>query len=332
MSAAHYTYRQPRQENRFVLIAIAISILLHLLILFLAEQAPQKTPETEKVRVKYLPPEPKKEIQEKSDLPGQIIETKKPKKQEKSISDQLLSEFDSKGHFTEGKKSDRSESKKTAVPLNKPKGEKKEQKKSVAQPAQKETVKKQEKRPQGKKGASIQKEQAKAEKVKKEKQVSPLLAKNIEERRKGERHGIQVNEKLPFLDGADLAELATTKTGSEDLSDSDTISLDTKNYKYFSYFNHIKRKVELVWEYPKQAGMQGMSGKLQLKFTLQKDGELLKVVLLRSTGYKILDDAAMAALKAAGPYNPFPKTIKKDKINIIANFVYFPSYQVLKGR
>lgn len=332
MSAAYYNYRHPRRDNRAILIAIALSILLHLIILFLAEQAPQKAPENEKIKIKYLPPEPEKKVQAKSDLPSQIIETKKPDKKEKPMSERLLSEFDSKGHFTEGKKSNRSESSKTVVPLNKPKGAEKEQKKAVEQPAQKETVKKQEKRPIKKKGPSLREKQEKAKEAKKQKQVSPLFAKNTQEMQKGAKQGFEVNKALPFLDGAELAELATVETGSEDLSDSDTISLDTKNYKYFSYFNHIKRKIELVWEYPKEAGMRGMSGRLQLKFTLRKDGELLKVVLLHSTGYKLLDEAAMEALRAGGPYNPFPKTITKEKINIIANFVYFPSYQVLRGR
>ncbi|MBF0274548.1 MAG: energy transducer TonB [Nitrospinae bacterium] len=331
MDTVYYQYRHP-YNNKALYIAIVLSILLHFSFLTLSH-APFEKREIEKIKVKYIDA-PKEKV--KNDVPSQIVETAKPLKEEKPLTEKLLSEFDAKGHQKDGKKSDVSETIKTAVPMNKPKGVEKQQiqKSQPVKEEKKVETKKEEKPLITNKPTLYEKKEIKKVEEKKEekKKESLVMAKNSINQPKGTKNSALLSKELPILDGADLAQYASVNKGNEDLSDSDTISLDTENYKYISYFNHLKRKIELVWNYPKEAAMQGASGKLQLKFTLQKDGKLLKVVLLSSTGYTVLDNAAIEALKKASPYNPFPETINKEKINIIANFVYFPSYQLLRGR
>ncbi len=102
----------------------------------------------------------------------------------------------------------------------------------------------------------------------------------------------------------------------------DVISLNTKSYKYISYFTHIKRKIELVWEYPRAAAEMGQEGRLTLRFTILKDGRLAGVWLVQSSGYRLLDQEAIRAVKAAAPFNPIPDRLKTDHLNIMANFTY----------
>ncbi len=102
----------------------------------------------------------------------------------------------------------------------------------------------------------------------------------------------------------------------------DTISLNTRSFKYISYFTHIKRKIELVWEYPRLAVQLGEEGRLILRFTILKDGRLAGVKLIESSGYRLLDEEAIRAVKAAAPYPPIPDRLKKDHLNILANFTY----------
>lgn len=102
----------------------------------------------------------------------------------------------------------------------------------------------------------------------------------------------------------------------------DVISLNTKSYKYISYFTHIKRKIELVWEYPRAAAEMGQEGRLTLRFTILKDGRLAGVWLVQSSGYRLLDEEAIRAVKEAAPFNPIPDRLKQDHLNIIANFTY----------
>ncbi len=111
-------------------------------------------------------------------------------------------------------------------------------------------------------------------------------------------------------------------TYPKDVAKGDVISLNTKEFKYISYFTHIKRKIELVWEYPRAAAEMGQEGSLLLRFTILKDGRLGGVKLLRSSGYRLLDREAIRAVKAAAPFNPIPDRLHKHRLNIIATFNY----------
>ena len=104
--------------------------------------------------------------------------------------------------------------------------------------------------------------------------------------------------------------------------DKDTIPLDTKEFKYNSYFDSIKRKISSVWRYPEEAMSLGIGGSLTLRFSLSKDGTLLSVKLQKSTNYLILDNEAIRAIKIAAPFDKFPDTIEKSQLNIVATFSY----------
>ncbi len=100
------------------------------------------------------------------------------------------------------------------------------------------------------------------------------------------------------------------------------LSLNTAGFKFISYFASIKRKIELIWSYPREAALMGMEGKLLVRFTIKKDGSLGDVKLLKSSGFKILDDEAINAIKDAAPFNPIPDRLGVDHLDIYATFEY----------
>ena len=108
----------------------------------------------------------------------------------------------------------------------------------------------------------------------------------------------------------------------EELDDDEPISLDTKEAKYASYFSRIKQQIQRVWVYPSQGIKRTLSGELTLKFEISKDGNLLSLRLINSSGSNILDANAVKAVRGAAPYYPFPITITKKKLSILATFVY----------
>ena len=108
----------------------------------------------------------------------------------------------------------------------------------------------------------------------------------------------------------------------EELDDDEPISLDTKEAKYVSYFSRIKQQIQRVWVYPSQGAKRALSGELTLKFEISKDGNLLSLRLINSSGSNILDANAVRAVRGAAPYYPFPITITKKKLSILATFVY----------
>ena len=130
---------------------------------------------------------------------------------------------------------------------------------------------------------------------------------------------------LALLDGLDAEQFASMDTDLlEDYDDNDPISLDTKEVKYADYFARIKHQIERVWIYPVTAAERGISGDLSLTFRISKDGNLMGVHLVEKSGHEILDVAALKAVKEAAPFYPFPKNIQRDKLTILANFVYTP--------
>jgi len=130
---------------------------------------------------------------------------------------------------------------------------------------------------------------------------------------------------LALLDGLDVEQFASMDTDLlEDSDDNEPVSLDTKEIKYASYFTRIKHQIERVWIYPLTAAQRGISGDLSLTFRISKDGNLMGVRLVEQSGYEILDVAALKAVKEAAPFYPFPKNIRRDKLTILANFVYTP--------
>jgi protein TonB len=92
------------------------------------------------------------------------------------------------------------------------------------------------------------------------------------------------------------------------------ISATTKEYKYAAYMEAWRSKVERVGNinYPEQARKQGLSGSLILDVALNPDGSINEITIRRSSGKKILDDAAIRIVELAAPYGAFPQHIKDE--------------------
>ncbi|HWP60643.1 MAG TPA: TonB family protein [Candidatus Acidoferrales bacterium] len=101
------------------------------------------------------------------------------------------------------------------------------------------------------------------------------------------------------------------------------VRLDTREPRYVSYFESIKRAIERVWEYPPAALQGGLEGKLVLEFSVLEDGALVGPRLVRSSGFVELDDEAMRAVRAAAPFRPIPPSIGRARIDILASFEYY---------
>ncbi len=101
-----------------------------------------------------------------------------------------------------------------------------------------------------------------------------------------------------------------------------TISIGTQSIKYASYLEHIKNKIENVWAYPAEAARTGQQGTLLILFSINKNGDLIRLKLIRSSGYPLLDRAALEAVRDASPFPPLPKRFNLDVLNIYATFEY----------
>jgi periplasmic protein TonB len=333
---------------------VLLSVLIHLLIAISHMLYPKVPPPVEKkepIKVKFQAPK-------KPEIPA-FIETSKPKKIESPKNSELVSKYNSvahspaKIHNTPKQKSRKTTIPKLVprkptpipVPSQKPKLAKKPKKviKKTPKPPKKEVNKKNPKTPE-KKISTKRKIKAPEKKIKAKREIKTsepkpklkIANKLIEptfEPSQQPRQQIkspelpQSQSLLAMIDGIDPEKYASIETDEdEDSADEEEVSLNTTEIKYADYMARIKHQIEKVWTYPEQAARKGISGEITLRFKLSKDGNLLSVRMLDSSGTKILDVAAIKAVKGAAPYYPFPATITTKKLVITASFIYSPSY------
>lgn len=75
--------------------------------------------------------------------------------------------------------------------------------------------------------------------------------------------------------------------------------------------------------YPKAAG--NVSGKVEVRFTLDRDGRLLDSVVTKSSGNRVLDQAALETLRRASPFPQFPAAKAVAQDNFIVPLGFYPS-------
>ncbi len=128
--------------------------------------------------------------------------------------------------------------------------------------------------------------------------------------------------KIPLIDPRLISKESKKIVPQMGEGESVEISLDTTESKYISYFKHIRDKIYLVWRYPREAAMAGISGVVRILFVIGRDGYLKEVRILESSGYTVLDKAAVNAIYAAAPFGPFPKDWTEKELRIRARFIY----------
>ncbi|HLA28366.1 MAG TPA: energy transducer TonB [Syntrophales bacterium] len=118
--------------------------------------------------------------------------------------------------------------------------------------------------------------------------------------------------------------LATEIETGDELSENweNTVELDSPDKEYAAYLKKIKRKIENIWSYPRQAFEREKEGTSTVKFSLDKSGKLLASRVIKSSGYDLLDKETISAIRAAAPYESFPPDINFSRLHILATFHY----------
>ena len=128
----------------------------------------------------------------------------------------------------------------------------------------------------------------------------------------------------PSVSGLDLAESARAMARLEgEISKSmdeynkrprkKNIGARTEEYRFAQYIEDWRQKVERIGtlNYP-EAARGKLYGSLVLTVSINHDGSLNRVDINRSSGYKVLDEAARRIVQMASPYSPFPPEIRRD--------------------
>ena len=92
------------------------------------------------------------------------------------------------------------------------------------------------------------------------------------------------------------------------------VSASTKDYRYASYLEAWRAKVERVGNinYPEEARRRGINGAVMVAVALNRDGSINDIRVRRSSGVTVLDDFAMRNVRLAAPYDPLPAETRNE--------------------
>lgn len=109
----------------------------------------------------------------------------------------------------------------------------------------------------------------------------------------------------------------------DDVENGDETALSAKRWVYASFFNRLKRQVAQIWDPnsvwrradPTGTRYGSKTRTTEVRVSLSPKGELVKILVVVPSGSNELDEEALRAFRAAGPFpNPPEGLIQKDNL------------------
>ena len=142
-------------------------------------------------------------------------------------------------------------------------------------------------------------------------------------------------EATPATSGRDLADLSIAALRLQAQLDKQLdeyqkrprrqfIGARASEYRFAQYEEDWRMKVERfgTLNYPPEARGK-VYGSLRLTVTLKPDGSVEGIELDKSSGLKVLDEAAFRIVRMAAPYGAFPPEIRKDTDLLVITRTWF---------
>jgi periplasmic protein TonB len=168
-----------------------------------------------------------------------------------------------------------------------------------------------------------------------EAQQQQLLTQAREAAKKSQATATPAEQAAPQPSGRDLADLALAAIRLQAQIDRQIeeyqkrprkkfIGANAAEYRFAQYEEDWRAKVERFGtvNYPAEARGK-IYGNLRLTVTIRPDGNVESIELDRSSGLKVLDNAAFRIVRMAAPYAAFPASIRRDTDLIIITRTWF---------
>jgi TonB family protein len=102
----------------------------------------------------------------------------------------------------------------------------------------------------------------------------------------------------------------------------ETVALQNPGGPYESYLLQVRRKIEGLWSYPAQALARKQEGEAVILFTIDAGGALNDYYVTSTSGSPLLDEGALAVVRAASPFEPLPAVFNLSRLHVTAAFRY----------
>lgn len=117
----------------------------------------------------------------------------------------------------------------------------------------------------------------------------------------------------------ELVVTAADAAGAAD--DAEPIPLESQDPRYRDYLHGVRQRIWDRWRAPRLQPAQ-LRGTLLVEFSLAMSGRVTACVLRESSGRPGLDEAALAAVRGADPFAPFPASLARESMVVRTRFVY----------
>ena len=117
----------------------------------------------------------------------------------------------------------------------------------------------------------------------------------------------------------------------DNVADGDETSLNSKKWIYASFFNRLKRQVaqnwdpQSVWRRADPRGtVYGIKNRVtEVRVSLSRSGEIQNILVTEASGVMVLDEEAVRAFRASGPFpNPPDGLVKDNQITFTFGFYF----------
>jgi protein TonB len=112
------------------------------------------------------------------------------------------------------------------------------------------------------------------------------------------------------------------------------ISANTAEYEFAAYMRAWVGRVERIGNlnYPDEARRRNLLGQLLMTVAVRRDGSVERIDIIRSSGFPVLDEAALRIVRLGEPYPPLPETSEDIEILHITRTWEFLPGNVLRNR
>lgn len=110
------------------------------------------------------------------------------------------------------------------------------------------------------------------------------------------------------------------------------VSASTQEWAYAGYLRDWVDRVQRVGNlnYPDEARRRQLAGELVISVAIRRDGSVERADIIRSSGIRLLDDAALRIARLAEPYPPLPVTEEEiDILHVTRTWQFLPGGELI---
>jgi len=98
-------------------------------------------------------------------------------------------------------------------------------------------------------------------------------------------------------------------------------SFETKDYDWGNYATLLVGRIQANWKVPVLAEL-GWKGRVDVRFTILRDGSIEGLEVLKSSTVPPYDEAAKEAIRQTSPFAPLPEDFPRDRERVTIHFFY----------